>query len=75
MPTLTVGETLRFAVTATWDSDSSRDTINTAVETLASCVGLDHVLNTKIGDAAIRGVSGGERKRVSLAEAMATCPE
>ncbi|KAK7756965.1 hypothetical protein SLS62_000981 [Diatrype stigma] len=75
LPTLTVRETLRFAVTATWDRGSSRDTINTAVETLASCVGLGHVLSTKIGDAAIRGVSGGERKRVSLAEAMATCPD
>ena len=40
---------------------------------LAELVGLGHVLNTKVGDAYIRGVSGGERRRVSLAEALATC--
>lgn len=40
---------------------------------LAKLVGLSNVMNTKVGDAYIRGVSGGERRRVSLAEALATC--
>ncbi|ONH74626.1 Multidrug resistance protein CDR1 [Pichia kudriavzevii] len=31
--------------------------------------GLSHTVNTKVGDNFIRGVSGGERKRVSIAEA------
>lgn len=43
------------------------------VTQLAKLVGLENVLNTKVGDAKIRGVSGGERRRVSLAEALATC--
>ncbi len=30
--------------------------------------GLSHTYNTKVGDDFIRGVSGGERKRVSIAE-------
>lgn len=30
--------------------------------------GLSHTLNTKVGNDFIRGVSGGERKRVSIAE-------
>ncbi|KAI1385489.1 ABC transporter [Hypoxylon trugodes] len=75
LPALTVAQTLRFAVRATWDTKASRATINSAVERIASCVGLSHVLKTKVGNEAIRGVSGGERKRVSLAEAMATCPD
>ena len=29
---------------------------------------LSHTYNTKVGDDFIRGVSGGERKRVSIAE-------
>lgn len=65
----------RFAIRATCDRRTSRVAINSAVETLAWCVGLSHVLGTKVGNAAIRGVSGGERRRVSLAEAIATCPD
>jgi ATP-binding cassette subfamily G (WHITE) protein 2 (PDR) len=30
--------------------------------------GLSHTYNTKVGDDYVRGVSGGERKRVSIAE-------
>jgi len=33
---------------------------------------LEHTLDTKVGNEYIRGVSGGERKRVSIAEAMIT---
>ncbi|KAK0634251.1 ABC transporter PeaB1 [Bombardia bombarda] len=75
LPTLTVAQTLSFAIRGTWDSSTSKATINQAVESLARCVGLNHVLRTKVGNEAIRGVSGGERRRVSLAEAMATCPD
>jgi ATP-binding cassette subfamily G (WHITE) protein 2 (PDR) len=33
-------------------------------------LGLSHTYNTKVGNDFIRGVSGGERKRVSIAEMM-----
>src|SRR4051812_32069479 len=37
--------------------------------------GLSHTYNTRVGDDFIRGVSGGERKRVSIAEmAVAHAP-
>lgn len=36
---------------------------------MAVC-GLSHTYNTKVGNDFIRGVSGGERKRVSIAEMM-----
>lgn len=32
-------------------------------------LGLSHTMNSKVGDDLIRGVSGGERKRVTIAEA------
>jgi ATP-binding cassette subfamily G (WHITE) protein 2 (PDR) len=32
--------------------------------------GLSHTSNTKVGDDFVRGVSGGERKRVSIAEML-----
>lgn len=34
--------------------------------------GLTHTANTRVGDDVVRGVSGGERKRVSIAEAALT---
>lgn len=34
--------------------------------------GLTHTINTRVGDNFVRGVSGGERKRVSIAEAALT---
>ncbi|CAG7560608.1 unnamed protein product [Fusarium equiseti] len=39
---------------------------------LLRSVGISHAAHTKVGDAFIRGVSGGERKRVSILECMTT---
>lgn len=36
-----------------------------------SMLGLDHVAKTYIGDAMVRGISGGQRRRVTLAEELA----
>ena len=41
---------------------------------LARLVGLGDVLGMQVGNGYIRGISGGERRRTSLAEALATCP-
>ena len=59
---------------ARWGKKASRSQVNDVVVQLARLVGLDRVLGTQVGNAYIRGVSGGERRRVSLAEALATCP-
>jgi ATP-binding cassette subfamily G (WHITE) protein 2 (SNQ2) len=34
--------------------------------------GITHTRHTLVGDAFVRGISGGERKRVSIAETLAT---
>jgi len=41
---------------------------HTAVQVVMAVFGLSHTYNTKVGDDFVRGVSGGERKRVSIAE-------
>ncbi|CAG8044337.1 unnamed protein product [Penicillium nalgiovense] len=74
-PSLTVEETLRFAVNSRFSNAiCSADAHNTVVN-LARLFGIDHVLATRVGNEQIRGVSGGERRRVSLAEALVTCPD
>lgn len=74
-PNLTVGQTLAFAakarvprtriegVTREQHAQHMRDVV-------MALFGLSHTVNTKVGDDYIRGVSGGERKRVSIAEAF-----
>ena len=74
--TLTVSETIRFAAALRAPhqhlSTSRGKYADDLTETLMSIFGLQGVKNTIIGDAMIRGVSGGEKKRVSLCEALAT---
>ncbi|EJD42304.1 pleiotropic drug resistance ABC transporter [Auricularia subglabra TFB-10046 SS5] len=74
-PTLRVGETVSFAATTRTPQrrieDAPRKTARgRMVEIITTVFGLRHVLKTPVGDAAVRGVSGGEKKRVSIAEAM-----
>ena len=76
-PTLTVDQTLRFAAElrtprTRFDNMTREDHVSQMTEVLETVFGLRHVKNTLVGDASIRGVSGGEKKRVSIAEALAT---
>lgn len=41
-------------------------------ESTLDALGIGHTKDTIVGDEFVRGVSGGERKRVSLAEVLAT---
>ena len=69
-PTLTVDQTLHFAAKTRAPrsriSNVSRSQYTRKVTDIYSTIfGLNHVKDTQVGDAAIRGVSGGEKKRVS----------
>jgi ABC-type multidrug transport system ATPase subunit len=51
----------------------SRKDFNREVQdTLLRMLNISHTKQTLVGDEFVRGVSGGERKRVSIAEMMAT---
>ncbi|KAE8394241.1 ABC-2 type transporter-domain-containing protein [Aspergillus alliaceus] len=72
-PHLTVGQTLEFAAAARTPENRllglKRQEFSKHITEVAMAVfGLLHTYNTKVGDDYIRGVSGGERKRVSIAE-------
>lgn len=76
-PTLTVKQTLEFALSL--KSPGKRlphQTVKSLNEevlnTFLKMLGIPHTANTLVGSAVVRGVSGGERKRVSIAECMAS---
>uniref|UniRef100_A0A0W0FAX3 Putative multidrug resistance protein cdr1 n=1 Tax=Moniliophthora roreri TaxID=221103 RepID=A0A0W0FAX3_MONRR len=72
-PNLTVGQTLSFAAKARTPRArlpgvSREQFANHMKDVVMAVFGLSHTENTKVGNDFIRGVSGGERKRVSIAE-------
>ncbi|KAL0259352.1 hypothetical protein SLS55_005088 [Diplodia seriata] len=79
-PHLTVGQTLEMAAAYRMPSTRARgqsreEAIKEAAEVCMAVFGLSHTYNTKVGNDFIRGVSGGERKRVSIAEmALSAAP-
>ncbi|PYI08307.1 hypothetical protein BO78DRAFT_405795 [Aspergillus sclerotiicarbonarius CBS 121057] len=73
-PTLTVSTTLRFALNARRStSDPDRVShLEQDLQTVLQLMGLAHTAHVRIGNDHLRGVSGGQRRRVSLAEALCT---
>lgn len=76
-PSLTVGQTLDFATQLKAprqlpDGVSAKELQREARDALLESTGIRHTSNTRVGNEFIRGVSGGERKRVSIAECLAT---
>ncbi|KAL1960158.1 hypothetical protein VTO42DRAFT_8701 [Malbranchea cinnamomea] len=70
-PSLTVWQTLKFSLlNKTRKRDSQ--TIPIVIDALLKMFGIAHTRNTLVGNEFVRGVSGGERKRVSIAETLAT---
>lgn len=72
-PHLNVQQTLEFAAKLRTphnrDPGVSRDRyVQHMVDVFMATYGLLHTRNTKVGNELVRGVSGGERKRVSIAE-------
>ncbi|KAJ6441375.1 multidrug resistance protein CDR1 [Purpureocillium lavendulum] len=70
--TLTVRQTIRFALRNSVSGQTRKtESIENIVEVIAKLFGLSHALDTPVGGQFSPGVSGGERKRVSIAEVLA----
>ncbi|PON65460.1 ABC transporter-like [Trema orientale] len=65
-PMLTVEETLSFAAEFRLPRTLSKSKKKARVRALIDQLGLRNAVNTMIGDEAHRGISGGERRRVSI---------
>ncbi|KAJ6023722.1 hypothetical protein N7540_004519 [Penicillium herquei] len=76
-PTLTVNRTMKFALRNKIPNErpeelsNRNDFVQEKRNTILDSLGIGHTKKTLVGNEFIRGVSGGERKRVSLAEVMA----
>ncbi|PLB43646.1 ABC transporter CDR4 [Aspergillus steynii IBT 23096] len=73
-PQLSVGDTLTFAALARAPKNrpggvSARTYAEHMRDVFMAMLGLNHTVNTRVGNDFVRGISGGERKRVSIAEA------
>ncbi|KAJ5818921.1 hypothetical protein N7474_004512 [Penicillium riverlandense] len=79
-PQMTAGDTLLFAAHARAPNNRIPGVSRTQYAThmrdvVMAMLGLSHTMNTRIGNEYIRGVSGGERKRISIAETtLCGCP-
>ena len=72
--TLTVAQTLDFALPpkGAFLASDAKAFIDEVRDLLLRMLNISHTRQTLVGDAFVRGVSGGERKRVSIAEMMTT---
>ncbi|KAJ4150562.1 hypothetical protein LMH87_011307 [Akanthomyces muscarius] len=74
-PQLTVGDTLGFAARARQPRnlppgvDDRARFANHLRDVVMAMFGIAHTVDTRVGNEYVRGVSGGERKRVTIAEA------
>ncbi|KAI8866913.1 hypothetical protein GQ42DRAFT_165178 [Ramicandelaber brevisporus] len=74
--TLTVRETIQYAAELRLPSSSfTREEKQARVENLIQTLRLDRVADSRIGKPEQRGISGGERKRTSVACELVTDPE
>lgn len=73
-PMLTVGDTLTFAANARAPRNIPGGIpksvfTNHVRDVVMAMFGISHTINTRVGNEYVRGVSGGERKRVTISEA------
>ncbi|EFZ02795.1 ABC transporter [Metarhizium robertsii] len=73
-PQLSVGDTLTFAARARQprhlpEGLNKNHFANHLRDVVMAMFGISHTMNTRVGNEFIRGVSGGERKRVTISEA------
>ena len=74
-PTLTVSETLDVAARArpqrgTNAGQQNENRVRQQYKEILTSLRLSHILNTRVGNDFLPGISGGERKRLSIAEIL-----
>lgn len=75
IPTLTVRECVKYSALLRLPRDMSPEELNDRVESVLRELGISHIGDSQVGGSGkIRGVSGGERRRVTIAMELVTDP-
>ncbi|XP_049379130.1 ABC transporter G family member 15-like [Solanum stenotomum] len=75
MGTLTVRETIQYSAQLRLPSNMSKDEVNEIVNNVIIEMGLEDCAQNLIGNWHLRGISGGEKKRLSIALEIITQPQ
>ncbi len=73
-PQLTVYESLYYTARIRLPADTTREEIDRKISHVLDQLEIQHTRDVIIGDAVKKGISGGERKRVNLAQELITEP-
>ena len=74
LATATPREALRFSAHLRSPAGTTEDKINKMVEQLLALLGLEECADVYIGNAMIKGISGGQKKRTSVGVELITKP-
>ncbi|KAI8929947.1 P-loop containing nucleoside triphosphate hydrolase protein [Entophlyctis helioformis] len=74
LPALTCRETLYFSARLRLPSDWTRQQKEDRAEEVLTVLGLRHCADTIVGDEQVKGLSGGEKRRLSIGVQMLTDP-
>ncbi|KAJ3109362.1 hypothetical protein HK100_003303, partial [Physocladia obscura] len=74
IPELTVRENLLYSARTRLPQSWTSQEIEEHVDSLLKALNLAHVANSRIGSTLIRGISGGQRKRVNIGLELAAVP-
>lgn len=72
---LTVEETLSFAAQLRMPQDASEKERSNRIDEVIDILGIEYVRHMLVGNARIKGISGGERKRLSVAVELLNRPK
>eukprot|EP01039_Chlorochromonas_danica_P004846 gene4846-5314_t len=75
IPTLTVRETVLFSAQVRLPEGTSLDVIEQRVNMLLDLMGLNSIQHSYVGGQKIRGISGGQMKRLSIAVEIVSLPD
>ena len=73
-PILTVEETIRYAAWTRMPRGTSAEAMEERVDLMISMMGLSHVRQTRVGGSHVKGISGGQMKRLSIAVEIISLP-